>query len=211
MRQACTRPTVSDWVEVNRQVPRLVDALPNGPDNFATVQVFLAGGVPEVMLELREPGFSTTTVKTVSGETLGACLDWWRDSPRRAELRQSPPGAGRHRSRRCDHVARSRPVARPHFHRLFSARQSRPRGLGHQEHRDRLRRLVGEDNVYRHIGPARVFVTEAAAIQAIKAGRVSQGDVIVLICSGPAGAGMQEIYQITSALKQLPTVSTSPC
>jgi len=49
-----------------------------------------------------------------------------------------------------------------------------------------------------------VFVTEAAAIHAIKAGGVAQGDVIVLICSGPAGAGMQEIYQITSALKQLP-------
>ena len=35
-------------------------------------------------------------------------------------------------------------------------------------------------------------------------GEVAQGDVIVLICGGPAGAGMQEIYQITSALKQLP-------
>jgi dihydroxyacid dehydratase/phosphogluconate dehydratase len=64
--------------------------------------------------------------------------------------------------------------------------------------------LVGEDNVYRHEGPARVFVTEAAAIKAIKSGLVAHGDVVVLICSGPAGAGMQEIYQITSALKQLP-------
>jgi dihydroxyacid dehydratase/phosphogluconate dehydratase len=64
--------------------------------------------------------------------------------------------------------------------------------------------LVGKDHVYRHTGPARVFVTEAAAIQAIKAGKVAQGDVMVLICSGPAGAGMQEIYQITSALKQVP-------
>ena len=64
--------------------------------------------------------------------------------------------------------------------------------------------IVGEDNVYRHTGPARVFVTETAAIDAIKKGTVAQGDVIVLICGGPAGAGMEEIYQITGALKQLP-------
>jgi dihydroxyacid dehydratase/phosphogluconate dehydratase len=64
--------------------------------------------------------------------------------------------------------------------------------------------LIDANNVYRHTGPARVFVTEAAVIDAIKRGAVSQGDVIVLICGGPAGAGMQEIYQITSALKSLP-------
>jgi putative YjhG/YagF family dehydratase len=42
------RPTVDDWQRVSRLVPRLVDLLPNGPRSFATVQVFLAGGVPEV-------------------------------------------------------------------------------------------------------------------------------------------------------------------
>jgi dihydroxyacid dehydratase/phosphogluconate dehydratase len=64
--------------------------------------------------------------------------------------------------------------------------------------------IVGEDNVYRHAGSAKVFVTETAAIRAIKSGDIAHGDVIVLICGGPAGAGMQEIYQVTSALKQLP-------
>ena len=53
----------ADWAQVNRQVPRLVDALPNGPRDFATVQVFLAGGVPEVMLELRARGLLDTSVK----------------------------------------------------------------------------------------------------------------------------------------------------
>ena len=61
-----------------------------------------------------------------------------------------------------------------------------------------------EEGVYRHVGPARVFVTEEAAIQAIKQGEVGHGDVMVLICGGPAGAGMQETYQVTSALKSLP-------
>src|ERR1700735_5470505 len=82
------RPTVADWVEVNRQIPRLVDALPNGPRGFATVQVFLAGGVPEVMLELRAAGLLDTSVKTVSGDSLDACLAWWRDSERRRAVRK---------------------------------------------------------------------------------------------------------------------------
>ncbi|HEV2325383.1 MAG TPA: dihydroxy-acid dehydratase, partial [Terracidiphilus sp.] len=64
--------------------------------------------------------------------------------------------------------------------------------------------LIGEGETYRHRGPAKVFVTEEAAIAAIKQGEIAKGDVIVLICGGPAGAGMQEIYQITAALKQLP-------
>src|SRR4029079_15271044 len=50
------RPTVEDWRRVNQAVPRLVDALPNGPENHPTVRVFLAGGVPEAMLHLRRLG-----------------------------------------------------------------------------------------------------------------------------------------------------------
>jgi dihydroxyacid dehydratase/phosphogluconate dehydratase len=69
-------------------VPRLVDALPNGPRSFTTVQVFLAGGVPEVMLHLRRAGLLDTGVLTVSGRTLGAALDWWEASERRTELRR---------------------------------------------------------------------------------------------------------------------------
>src|ERR1700761_3136785 len=80
------RPTADDWAHTNRQVPRLVDALPNGPRNFATVQVFLAGGLPEVMLHLRRAGLLETRVKTVSGETVDACLDWWEGSERRQQL-----------------------------------------------------------------------------------------------------------------------------
>ena len=64
--------------------------------------------------------------------------------------------------------------------------------------------LIDTENCYRHEGPAKVFVTEAAAIAAIKHGEIGHGDVLVLVCGGPLGAGMQEIYQITSALKALP-------
>ena len=64
--------------------------------------------------------------------------------------------------------------------------------------------VVGADGVYRMTGPARVFRTEHAAVAAIKGGEIHAGDVLVLMCRGPLGSGMEEIYQITSALKYLP-------
>ncbi len=197
------RPTVADWTEINRQVPRIVDALPNGPRGFATVQVFLAGGVPEVMLHLRRAGLLDTTVKTVSGESLDACLDWWSESPRRGQLRRvlkDRDGID------PDDVIMSPGSARSHGLTstiCFPAGNLAPEGSVIKSTAIDPS-LVGEDGVYRHIGPARVFVTEEAVIKAIKSGDVARGDVIVLICGGPAGAGMQEIYQITAALKQLP-------
>jgi dihydroxyacid dehydratase/phosphogluconate dehydratase len=58
--------------------------------------------------------------------------------------------------------------------------------------------------VYRHTGPAKVFLTEPDAILAIKEKRIHAGDVLVLMCRGPMGAGMEETYQLTGALKYLP-------
>ena len=66
--------------------------------------------------------------------------------------------------------------------------------------------VVDADGVYRKTGPARVFMAESAVIAAIKSKgpeRIKEGDVIVLICRGPIGSGMEEIFQITSALKYL--------
>ncbi len=82
------RPTVEDWIRVNRLTPRLVDALPNGPRNHPTVQVFMAGGVPEVMLHLRDMGLLNLDVLTVTGEKLSAVLDWWQESGRRRESKE---------------------------------------------------------------------------------------------------------------------------
>ena len=196
-------PNAADWIEVNRLVPRLVDALPNGPRNFATVQVFLAGGVPEVMLQLRQVRLIDTKVMTVSGETLDTCLDWWEQSPRRRELRRA--------LRERDGIDPDDVIMSPdraHSRGLTSAvcfpiGNLAPEGsVVKSTSIDPS--LVGDDQVFRHVGPARVFVTEEAAIQAIKSGEIVEGDVIVLICGGPKGAGMQEIYQITAALKVLP-------
>ena len=197
------RPSAADWAAVNRAVPRLVDALPNGPRGFATVQVFLAGGVPEGMLHLRAAGLLDTSVKTVSGLTLGENLDWWQQSERRTVLRA--------RLAELDGVDADEVI--------FSPERARANGLtatvcfphGNLAPEGSVIKstaidasLIDKENSYRHTGPARVFVTEAAAIAAIKQGAIGAGDVLVLVCGGPAGAGMQEIYQITAALKNLP-------
>jgi dihydroxyacid dehydratase/phosphogluconate dehydratase len=81
------RPTVQDWIAANRATPRLVDALPNGPRHHPTVQVFMAGGVPEVMLHLRDMGLLHLDVPTVSGQTVGENLAWWEGSTPRAAAR----------------------------------------------------------------------------------------------------------------------------
>jgi putative YjhG/YagF family dehydratase len=197
------RPGVDEWSRFNRQTPRLVDALPNGPRNFPTVQVYLAGGVPEVMLHLRRVGLLNTDVQTVAGCTLGAALDWWEHSARRRELHRvlqerdgidpgdviMSPGLARRRgltSTVCFPVGNLAPGGA-----VIKATAIDPS-------------VVGADGVYRKRGPVRVFLTEPAAIAAIKDDRVRAGDVLVLMCRGPLGAGMEETFQLTGALKYLP-------
>jgi putative YjhG/YagF family dehydratase len=197
-----TRPTVDDWTRVNRQIPRLVDALPNGPKGHPTVQVFLAGGVPEVMLHLRRAGLLETDVLTVSGQKLGALLDWWEGSERRSAL---------HR------VLRERDGVDP-VDVIMDPDGARRRGLTSTVTFPRGNlapggsvikstsidpSVVGADGVYRHTGPARVYRTEKAAVAAIKNGDIHPGDVLVLMCRGPMGSGMEEIFSITSALRYL--------
>ena len=199
------RPTVEDWNDVNRRVPRLVDALPNGPVGHPTVRVFLAGGVPEVMLHLRRLGLLDGSCLTVSGEPLDRMLDWWEQSERRRRLREV--------LWQKDGIDPDRVIMNPE--------QARQRGLtstvtfprGNLAPEGSVIKstaidpsVVDADGVYRKLGPARVFTSEKAAIAAIKShgpDRIQPGDILVLICRGPMGAGMEETYQITSALKHL--------
>jgi xylonate dehydratase len=197
------RPSAADWAAINRAVPRLVDALPNGPNNFATVQVFLAGGVPEVMLHLRRAGLLDCAVRTVTGESLEENLNWWEQSERRIALQE--------RLRALDSIDAAHVILSPDAARAQGLTATVCFPVGNLAPEGSVIKstaidssLIDESNTYRHSGPARVFVTEAAAIDAIKRGAVSHGDVIVLICGGPKGTGMQEIYQVTSALKSLP-------
>jgi putative YjhG/YagF family dehydratase len=200
------RPTVAEWHAINRAVPRLVDVLPNGPTDHPTVRFFLAGGVPEVMLHLRALGLLHLDCLTVAGRPLGETLDAWEKSERRLRLRE--------RLREQDGVDPDDVILAPDRARQrgLTSTVTFPRGnLAPEGAIIKSTSIdpgvVDADGVYRKVGPARVFTTERAAIAAIKGQgekRVQAGDVLVLICRGPMGAGMEEIYQITSALKFLP-------
>lgn len=199
------RPTVADWQRINALAPRLVDVLPNGPVGHPTVQVFLAGGVPEVMLHLRDLGLLRLQAMTVHGRSLGEMLDEWGKSERRQRVRA---------------ILQEQDGVDPNLV-IMSPQQARTRGLtstvtfplGNLAPEGSVVKstaidpsVVGADGVYRKTGPARVFTSERDAIMAIKGigeRKIQPGDILVLIGRGPMGTGMEETYQLTAALKHL--------
>ena len=204
------RPTLADWQAVNRAVPRLVDALPNGP--HPTVRVYLAGGVPEVLLHLRDLGLLDTDVLTCTGLPLGAVLDWWADSARRRLCRtrlQDIDGLDPASVINTPADARARELSSTV---CFVTGNLVPDGAVIKSTAID-RGLLDADGVYRHVGPARVFTSEAEAIHALKHPELQRflpGDVLVLAGVGPMGTGMEEVYQVTSALKHLPAYRGTP-
>jgi putative YjhG/YagF family dehydratase len=199
------RPSVADWQRASRATPRLVDALPNGPRNHPTVRVFLAGGVPEVLLHLRRLGLLNREVLTPTGETLDRALDWWEASARRRRVRE--------RLREADGIDPDDVIMDPDAARrrgltgtaVFPVGNVAPEGSVVKA--TAIDPSVVEGDVYCHRGPARVFTSEGAAVAAIKGltePPVRAGDVVVMAGLGPRGTGMEETYQVTSALKFLP-------
>jgi putative YjhG/YagF family dehydratase len=196
-------PTLAEWKAVNGRVPRLVDALPNGP--HPTIRVFLAGGVPEVMLHLRALGLLDLSVRTAAAAPLGEILDWWERSERRRALRR--------RLRETDGVDPDDVIMAPSAAKQkgltstvsFIGGNLAPQGaIVKSTAIDRA--TIAPDGVYRHTGPARVFTSERAAIAAVKSrgeDRLKPGEVVALVGRGPLGAGMEEVYQVTAALKYL--------
>ena len=199
----CTRPTVHDWARINKEVPRLVSVLPMGPVNYPTVDAFMAGGVAEVMLHLRKLGLLHEEVLTVTGSTLGENLDWWEQSERRAACRKH--------LEEVDHVDPNDVI--------FSPEQARAKGIGSTvtfpmgniapegsvvKSTAIDPSVIDADHVFRHTAKVKVFTSEKEAIKALKqVGAIEAGDIMVVLGAGPIGTGMEETYQLTSALKHL--------
>jgi putative YjhG/YagF family dehydratase len=199
------RPTLAEWKAANADVPRLVDAMPNGP--HPTIRVFLAGGVPEVMLHLRALGLLDLSARTATGDPLGETLDWWERSDRRRALRE--------RLRAVEGVDPDDVIAAPDAAKRRGFRSTVSFLSGNLAPQGAIVKstaidasVVGADGVYRHTGPARVLTSEAAAIAAIKRGDVKAGEVMVLCGIGPRGSGMEEVYQVTAALRYLDLART---
>ena len=200
------RMGLDDWNRVNKDTPRIVDVLPNGPVGHPTSVLYAAGGVPEVMLHLRRMGLLDTSVLTVTGQTLGENLDWWEDSERRTRVRSY--------LREVTRVDPDNVILEPDLARSrgLTSTVCFPRGnLAPEGSVIKSTAIdptvVDDDGVYRNVGPARVFRSERDAITAIKSRddgeKIEAGDIMVLSCGGPLGTGMEEVYQITAALKHL--------
>ena len=169
------RPTVEDWAAVNRSVPRLVDVLPNGPAGHPTVQVFLAGGVPEVMLHLRELGLLRLDVRTVAGRHAGRAAG--RVGGQRAARAAARAAA------RLDGVDPDDVIMSPGARQArgltstvtFPARQPGAARVRWSRARPSTRAWSTPTASTARRGPARVFTSERAAIAAIK-GQAQRAD-----------------------------------
>jgi putative YjhG/YagF family dehydratase len=199
------RPSLEMWSELNRKVARFVDVLPNGPQFHPTIRLFLAGGVPEIMWHLRELGVAKCDCKTVTGLTWHQILDQWKDSPRRKVMRELlkerdgvdpddvilPPS-------KAASMGMTSTICFPRGNIAPEGSVIKSTAIDSS--------VVDADGLYRKIGPARVFTSEKEAVAAAKGQHpnpLKAGDIAVLIGCGPMGTGMEETYQLTSALRYL--------
>jgi dihydroxyacid dehydratase/phosphogluconate dehydratase len=158
------------------------------------------------MLHLRRMGLLNGRVLTATGDTLDSTLDWWEQSERRRAARARLSAAAA--------IDPDRVIMSPDAAGRAGLTSTVVFPLGNLAPQGSVVKstaidpsVVDADGVYRHRGPARVFTDERDAIRAVKGegGRpVREGDVIVLIGTGPSGTGMQETAQITTALRYLP-------
>ncbi len=166
--------TIDDFERVRRRVPVLCDLKPSG--RFVAVDFHDAGGVPQVLKILLENGLLHGDCMTITGRTLAE------------ELAHVPAAP------RADQEV-IRPWSKPMYaqgHLAILRGNLAPEGC--------VAKITGLKNPA-ITGPARVFDSEPAVMEAIMAKKIKPGDVIVIRYEGPKGGpGMQEMLAPTSAL-----------
>ena len=166
--------TIDDFERVRQRVPVLCDLKPSG--RYVAVDFNAAGGVPQVLRMLLDAGLLHGDCMTITGRTIGD------------ELAAVPA-----RPRTDQDVIR--PLDRPMYaqgHLAILRGNLAPEGC--------VAKITGLKNPV-ITGPARVFDSEPQCMEAILAGRIKSGDVIVIRYEGPKGGpGMQEMLAPTSAL-----------
>ena len=165
---------LEDFEEIRARVPVLADLKPSG--RFVATDLHRAGGVPQVMRILLAHGVLHGDALTVTGETVAETL---RDVPEEPRPDQD--------------VIRpwSRPVYREGHLAILR---------GNLATEGSVAKVTGI-KTHRMSGPARVFDSEEACLDAILGGRIRAGDVLVIRYEGPKGGpGMREMLAPTSAI-----------
>jgi dihydroxy-acid dehydratase len=165
--------TIDDFERVRKRVPVLCDLKPSG--RFLAIDLHRAGGIPAVMKALLNADLLHGDCLTITGRTVAE------------NLRDEPP-------LRADQEV-IRPIDRPLYasgHLAILKGNLSPEGS--------VAKITGLKKPV-ITGPARVFDDEQSALDAIMAGKIVAGDVMVLRHLGPKGApGMPEMLAPTSAL-----------
>ncbi|NJO44654.1 MAG: dihydroxy-acid dehydratase [Oscillatoriales cyanobacterium RM2_1_1] len=166
--------TIDDFETLRGRVPVLCDLKPSG--RFVTVDFHRAGGVPQVMKMLLEQGLIHGDALTITGKTVAEQL---------AEIPAEP--------------AANQDVIRPWSHPMYT--QGHLAILkGNLATEGAVAKITGVKNP-QITGPARVFDSEEACLEAILAGKIQAGDILVIRYEGPKGGpGMREMLAPTSAI-----------
>jgi len=166
--------TIDDFERMRKQVPVLCDLKPSG--RYVAVDFHRAGGVPQVLKVLLAHGLLHGDCLTISGRTIAQDLDRVPDEPRRDQ----------------DVIRPWNNPMYPHGHLAILKGNLAPEGC--------VAKITGLKSP-KITGPARVFDSENACMDAIMAKKIRAGDVIVIRYEGPKGGpGMQEMLAPTAAL-----------
>lgn len=166
--------SIDDFEEIRARVPVLCDLKPSG--RYVTTDLHHAGGIPQVMKMLLVHGLLHGDCMTISGETVAEVL---RDVPERPRQDQDV-------IRQWDNPL----YAQGHLAIL----------KGNLSPEGSVAKITGVKNP-KITGPARVFESEEACMNAILAREIKPGDVVVIRYEGPKGGpGMREMLSPTSAL-----------
>ncbi|HLI33364.1 MAG TPA: dihydroxy-acid dehydratase [Solirubrobacteraceae bacterium] len=171
-KEAGVQLEIDEFDRISEATPLLCDLQPGG--RFVATDLYAAGGVPLVMRRLQEAGLLKEQALTVSGGTIG------------------------------EHAARASETPGQEVVRPLSAPLAKTGGFailhGNVAPEGCVVKLAGHSR-RRHVGPARVFEGEEAAMAAVLAKEVRAGEVVVIRAEGPAGGpGMREMLAVTAAI-----------
>ncbi|NEN97154.1 MAG: dihydroxy-acid dehydratase, partial [Moorea sp. SIO3I7] len=166
--------SIDDFETIRAKVPVLCDLKPSG--RYVTVNLHRAGGIPQVMKMLLVHDLLHGDALTISGQTIAEVL---------ADVPDQPPA--------------DQDVIRPWDNPVYA--QGHLAILkGNLATEGSVAKITGVKNP-QITGPARVFESEEACLDAILAGKINSGDVIVVRYEGPKGGpGMREMLAPTSAI-----------